>query len=212
MTKVFCIGANKTGTTSLAAFFRAHGYTVGDQAAGELLFTDRAAPDYGERVIALAATAGFFQDLPFSGDDAYTFLAEAYPRAKFILTKRSSAEVWYRSLTEYHAKKFGNGTEPPTANMLKKATYRYPGFMWDANRALYPSPPEDPYRKADLTAWYIKRISDVRSFFSAKSGPVGSPGRCLEIDIKDPAAAKKIAEFAGFEPRLPILPHLNRTE
>ncbi len=205
MKKVFCIGANKTGTTSLAAFFRAHGYTVGDQAAGERLFAGRRAPDYRERVIALAATADFFQDLPFSGDDSYTFLAEAYPRAKFILTKRSSADAWYRSLTVYHAKKFGNGTELPTAEMLKKATYRYPGFMWDANRALYPSPPEDPYRKSDLTAWYEDRIKAARNFFSGKE-------RYLEIEIEDPAAAKKIADFAGFEARLPILPHLNRNE
>lgn len=202
MEKIFCIGANKTGTTSLAAFFRAHGYRCGDQAAGERLYTDRASPDYPERLLELTGTADFFQDLPFSGDDAYTFLAEAYPSAKFILTKRSSAEVWYRSLTDFHAQKFGNGTDPPGAVELQKATYRYPGFMWDANRALYASPPDDPYRKSDLIAWYEGRIETARNFFSGKES-------FLEIAIEDPHAAKKIADFAGIECRLPILPHLN---
>ena len=38
--KVFCIGANKTGTTSLGMFFRSINYRIGNQEEGELLLKE----------------------------------------------------------------------------------------------------------------------------------------------------------------------------
>jgi len=200
---VFCIGANKTGTTSLRAFFAAHGYTCGDQAEGERIFAAAYPRGDWQAITEFARTADFHQDLPFSAAGTYRALDEAFPAARFILTRRSSAEEWYESLTRFHAAKFGDGTHPPTADQLKAAAYRYPGFMWDANRALYPSPPEEPYRRDDLIGWYHQHLADARTYFA------GRPN-LLEVEIGDPGATEAIARFAGFEATLP-LPHLNRT-
>jgi len=205
MPKVFCIGANKTGTTSLLDFFRSNGFSCGDQAEGERLFAQCEVPEYRDAVIAFSEKAEFFQDLPFSASDTYKILDEAFEDALFVMTRRSSAEDWYQSLTRFHAVKFGDGIHPPTRTQLKKAVYRYPGFMWDANRALYNSPPDDPYRKTDLIAWYENRLREARAYFRDRDN-------YLEIEISDPDAGKKISEFVGFVPLLPILPHLNRAD
>lgn len=200
---VFCIGANKTGTTSLRAFFAAHGYACGDQAEGERIFAKAYPAGHWEAIVDFARTADFHQDLPFSAAKTYEALDKAFPDARFILTHRNSAAEWYRSLTRFHAVKFGDGTHPPTAAQLKAATYRYPGFMWDANRALYDSPADDPYREEDLTRWYAQHLTDARSYFA------GRPN-LLDINLSASDAAARIAHFAGFEAQVP-LPHLNRT-
>lgn len=200
---VFCIGANKTGTTSLRAFFAAHGYSCGDQAEGERIFARSYPTSDWKAMVDFARTADFHQDLPFSAAKTYEALDKAFPDALFILTHRSSAAEWYRSLTRFHADKFGDGTRPPTAAQLQAATYRYPGFMWEANRALYDSPDGDPYREQDLTRWYDQHLADARTYFA------GRPS-LLDINLSEPNAAERIARFAGFEAQVP-LPHLNRT-
>jgi hypothetical protein len=211
MCKVFCIGANKTGTTSLLEFFRHHGFSCGDQASAELLFVSAYAKKDWAAIIDFAEKADFHQDLPFSAAGTYKPLSIAFPKAHFILSKRRNAEDWYDSLVRFHARKFGDGQHPPTAGQLKAATYRYAGFMWDANRLLYPSPPEAPYQKADLLAWYEQHLHDVRQHFAAMAQRDGGPSRLLEIEIEDLEVAKKIAAFVGFTLQLPILPHVNQS-
>lgn len=210
MRKVFCIGANKTGTTSLLEFFRQHGFTCGDQAEGEALFAKCYAKGAWEEITRFAESCEFYQDLPFSAAQTYRALDAAFPQAKFILTLRRSAEQWHESLVRFHAVKFGDGINPPSRTQLEKATYRYKGFMWDANRALYNSPADDPYHKESLLSWYNKHNQDVISHFSTKYQTKERASKLLQIEIEDPLAAKKIAEFVGFDLRLPILPHLNR--
>jgi hypothetical protein len=202
MTKLFCIGANKTGTTSLRAFFADHGYRCGDQAAGELLMGHYAAGHW-QPIINLAATADFFQDLPFSARHTYRHLAKAYPDARFILTRRDSAETWYHSLVRFHARKFGDGVHPPTAAQLMAAEYRYPGFAWIAHKALYNTPIQDPYHRDTLLRWYYMHCEEVHAFFAP------FPERLLDVAIEDPLAAQKIAIFADLKLQYPTLPHLN---
>jgi len=88
--KVFCIGANKTGTTSLAMFFRSINYKVGNQEEGELLLKEWSIRNFGP-IIELAKTADFFQDIPFSCPYTYQALDMAFPAAKFILSVRDSS-------------------------------------------------------------------------------------------------------------------------
>ncbi len=200
--KVICIGANKTGTTSLNQLFINQGYRCGDQLQGEMLIKHYAAGNW-KPIIDLVATADFFQDLPFSAMHTYKHVAHHYPGAKFILTLRSSADEWYESLLRYHATKFGDGVHAPNKAQLEAATYRYPGFAWDANRALYTSPESDPYHRPTLVAWYENHLAEARVFFAER------PGQFLEIEISDAQAAAKIAFFAGLE-NTTILPHLNK--
>ena len=57
--KVFCVGRNKTGTTSLAALMRELGYEVGEQAPAELLVEDWARGDF-RAIVRLCRRADFF--------------------------------------------------------------------------------------------------------------------------------------------------------
>lgn len=211
MRKVFCIGANKTGTTSLLEFFKYHGYQCGVQSLGEIVFAEAYAKKDWQAIIHFAESATFHQDLPFSAAHTYESLDAAFPDALFILTKRKSAEEWYNSLTRFHAKLFGDGIDPPNSAQLKAAKYRYPGFMWDVNRLLYDTPPNDPYHKPSLIAWYEKHLRDARAYFAQNEAAQNGQANLLEIEISAPDAAEKIADFAGFKCKLPALPHLNRS-
>ena len=57
--KVFCIGLNKTGTTSLEKAMKDFGFLVGDQRQGELLFRDWVKRDF-KRLVKYCKTAVFF--------------------------------------------------------------------------------------------------------------------------------------------------------
>lgn len=90
--KIFCVGRNKTGTTSLQHALLDLGISVGDQRAAEEL----ACRDYhrGEfaGIIAYCRTAQAFQDTPFSYPHTYRHVDAAYPGSRFILSIRDDPE------------------------------------------------------------------------------------------------------------------------
>ena len=124
--KVFCIGFNKTGTTSVKVAFKDLGYRVGNQPVAEGFIADWTRRDFS-RIIDYCNTADAFQDIPFSLPDTYQSLDAAFPESKFILTVRTNADIWYRSLTTFHAQVFGAG-KIPTEDDLARATYRFKGW------------------------------------------------------------------------------------
>ena len=68
--KVFCIGRNKTGTTSLKLALQELGYKMGSQPQGERLIKDWKNNNFSP-IIELAKTADAFQDIPFSYNNTY---------------------------------------------------------------------------------------------------------------------------------------------
>lgn len=65
-TKVFCVGLNKTGTTSWAYAMRELGYIVGSETKATMFFDDWVRKDF-RRIIDYCRTQGqAFQDIPFS--------------------------------------------------------------------------------------------------------------------------------------------------
>lgn len=106
-TKFFCIGRNKTGTTSLMKAFEDLGFIVGDQHAAEVLYDQYFFKNEFEPIVAYCKSAEVFQDVPFSYLNTLRHIDKAYPGSKFILTVRDDAEQWYRSITRFHAKSFG---------------------------------------------------------------------------------------------------------
>ncbi len=87
--KIFCIGRNKTGTTSLHAALIEMGIVVGRQRHAELMIGDWSKRDF-RRLISFCRTAQAFQDIPFSLPYTFQALDMAFPRSKFILTVRES--------------------------------------------------------------------------------------------------------------------------
>src|SRR5207248_6822925 len=114
--KVFCIGQNKTGTTSMAAALAQLGYKVGEQSVAELLIKDWSRRDF-RRIVRYCASADAFQDIPFSLDYTYQAVDCAYPGSKFILTVRSSGDEWYASLIRFHTKIIGKNRLPTAADL-----------------------------------------------------------------------------------------------
>lgn len=96
--KVFCIGAHKTGTTSMERALSVLGLTVCPTEAwwaNPELQSEFYASHYGP-VFDLIAKYDAFQDSPFNHSDFYQALAETYPDARFILTLRDT-DHWVAS-------------------------------------------------------------------------------------------------------------------
>ena len=81
--KIFGIGNNKTGTTSLSKAMSKLGYKVGNQKIAELLHKDWAQRNFTP-IIEYCKTAEFFQDVPFSKPFTFIVLDQAFPNSKFI--------------------------------------------------------------------------------------------------------------------------------
>src|SRR5690554_2768849 len=136
--KIFCIGRNKTGTTSLEAALNELGYKMGDQSSGEALLEDYKNRNW-KPIVDFCKTAEAFQDVPFSWPYTWLILHFHFPEAKFILTIRDE-EQWYNSLVRFHSKLFSNGKNPPNNKELQDAVYHRKGFMWETNRVVWQTP------------------------------------------------------------------------
>lgn len=64
--KFFCIGRNKTGTTSLKSAFEDLGYPVGNQRKAEILTGKYYFEGNFQPIVDYCKTAQVFQDVPFS--------------------------------------------------------------------------------------------------------------------------------------------------
>jgi hypothetical protein len=64
--KVFCIGRNKTGTTSMAKLFKQLSLDVGPQRKFEKLFRDWKNGDFDKIIDEVKYSGIAFQDIPFS--------------------------------------------------------------------------------------------------------------------------------------------------
>ena len=202
--KIFCVGLNKTGTTSLKKEMEIQEYTVGNQRTAELLFDDWVKRDF-KRIIRYCHTAEFFQDVPFSYP--YTFMAmdQAFPGSKFILTTRDSAEEWYNSLIRFHGKLWGNGNVPPTTEDLKNATYLYKGSPYYTRFRVHNISEDDPYKKDVMIEYYNTHTKIVTDYFRHR------PGDLLVINLKNPEDYSKFCNFIGCKPTNEGFPWENKT-
>ena len=202
--KIFCVGANKTGTTSLARVFMDLGYVIGNQHQAELLLEDWVRGDYSG-LTAYCRTAQFFQDVPFSLPGTYRVVDETFPGSRFILTVRDSAEQWYQSLVSYHSQLWANGRIPPTREDLQNATYIYKGRPWVINRLLFKTPEDDPYHKETLIAQYQQHNEDVLQYFKNRKDDL------LVLNVAGKDSALNLFRFLKVPPLYTDFPWLNRT-
>jgi len=202
--KIFCIGKNKTGTTSMARLFRELGIRVGPQREAEKLTDEWTKKKYDSLVEYIRYRGVAFQDIPFSLPGTYKMLDKNFPDAKFILTVRDSPEAWYDSLTRFHSKLFGNGKLPTKAD-LQNATYLRKGWAWEINRLLHDTPEEAPYQRDVLIRDYIEYNSAVREYFKHR------PEKLLVVNLKDSDAAERICTFLNTSKHINKVPWENKT-
>jgi hypothetical protein len=97
--KVFGIGLNKTGTKTLARYLRQLGYRHRSYDSNNVYESpsfDLYAAGETEALLSIADEFDSAEDWPWPL--LFRDLDKRYPTAKFVLTVRSSAERWFRSL------------------------------------------------------------------------------------------------------------------
>lgn len=200
--KVFIIGRNKTGTTSLKNVFESLGYKIGDQATAELFIDDYADRNF-DNILAYCDSAEVFQDAPFSWPDTYKYVFKKYPNAKYILLERETSEIWFDSLTRFHSKIVNDGN-PINADSLKNHTYRRKGFLWQAQQVVYGVDEVTLYDKTLYMKNYEDYNAEVKDFFASNEN-------FLNLTLSDPDATDRLAHFLNMKPSDIKIPHLNKS-
>ncbi len=202
--KVFCIGCNKTGTTSVEKALKDLGYSLGDIPTGELLLDAYAERDF-KTIIEFCKTADAFQDAPFSFHFTFMALDMAFPNSKFILTIRDSDEQWYNSMTKFHAKMHTTTGKIPTEEDLKNAVYRYKGFPWEVRQKIYGiKSGQDVYDKKTFIDYYNDHNKMVMEYFRYRDN-------LLVLNLTEDDAYQKFCKFLGKTPKYDTFPWENKT-
>ena len=161
--KIFCIGLGKTGTTTFGASMTKLGYRHHPTVCSYGLACYRSGQL--DRLFALTKGYDSFDDFPWPL--AYRELAEHFPDALFVLTVRSSAEKWYKSLCRHYDR-----TGPTLA---KRLAYGH----------------SSPYNDPDgHHQFYLRHISDVEDYFSGSD-------RLLKLCWEEGDGWAKIGAFLG---------------
>tara|TARA_R110002096_G_scaffold76999_5_gene181653 strand:+ start:3862 stop:4533 length:672 start_codon:yes stop_codon:yes gene_type:complete len=202
--KIFCIGFNKTGTTSLKVLFAKLGFVVGEQREAESLLSEIQMGNY-EGLLRHIKKAQFFQDYPFSTPNTYKVLDEKYPNAKFILSVRDSPEAWYNSLVKFHSLKFNNGNFP-TVKSLKEGDYIYKGWIWEFLSQVYGfEEDKDLYNKAFLINLYLNHIDEVKEYFK------GREDKLIVINLQDEGGVENLFQFLNIKASISEFPWVNKS-
>lgn len=180
--KVFGIGLNKTGTSSLRVALELLGYRVCGPRK-DLLKAMRKGDFSGFDPVVEAFDA--FEDVPWPL--AFEYLYGRYgSNSKFVLTTRSSPERWFRSI-ENHARTSGLMSQ---TWLLTYGTYRPFG------------------RERAYIEFYESHNARVRDFFARR----GEQHRLLELCFEQGQTWRELCTFLGEPvPDLPF-PHANRTD
>jgi len=203
--KIFGIGNNKTGTTSLKTAMDELGFVIGYQREAEKMMEDWAKRDFN-RIVEYCKFAQFFQDVPFSRPYTYVVLDHEFPGSKFILTVRDSPNQWYNSLTKYHARKYGKDGRIPTKEDLQQATYVEKGWKWRINRMSYKTPEDDPFNKEILLHYYNDYNKNVKEYFRHR------PDDLLVLNVAEENAYQKLCDFLAIKPIGDSFPWKNKTK
>ncbi len=201
--KVFCIGRNKTGTTTIEQVLKSFGYKLGDQGQAELFTNDWKYRNF-KNVIKFCKKYDAFQDVPFSHDFTFQAIDTAFPNSKFILTIRNNANEWFDSLTRFHTKIVNKG-RLPTAEDLKEFPYRHKGWLWNQFTSVYGDDESILYDRHTYTTHYNNHNNRIREYFRHR------PQDLLVINIADPTSMEDLCDFLGFDFTDQEMPHLNQS-
>lgn len=203
-TKIFCIGYNKTGTTSLGKALYELGIIIAPQKPAEILINDWGDDEY-KNIIKFCKEYQCFQDVPFSLTDSYKYLDKAFPNSKFILTVRDTPDQWYNSIRNFHSKLFGTGGHPPTKEDLLTANYVYSGWMWDFMKIGYGVLDGDVYNKTLLVNSYNLHNESAKDYFKGKSN------QYIEINLSERESYKRLCDFLNIQSVKTEFPSVNKT-
>jgi hypothetical protein len=185
--KIFVIGMNKTGTTSVKVALQQANVLCGPQSQHERLFPDWAQRRF-DRIIDLCRYYEAFQDIPFSLPFTYQALDQAFPDARFILSVRDSAEQWYDSLVRFHTCVLFGG-HPPSWPLIDGHDYAYPGALAECSRSYWRWQDFGLYQRDRAIALYERHNDNVREYF------YGREGQLLVLNLSEPESYARFAAF-----------------
>jgi hypothetical protein len=200
--KIFCIGYNKTGTTSLERLMNNNNINSAPQKPFECNMESYFYKNYSTFVNMIKDDYhkyDFFQDIPFSLPNFYKVLDEEFDDAKFILTVRDNEDEWYDSLIRFYKKVFVNFDTP------KKISYTYEGLIYKILTLAWNSKKDNPYDEKLLKESYLKHIKDVKEYFKDKNN-------LLIINLSQNNVIEKIENYLNIELKNKEIPHLNKTK
>ena len=163
-TKIFGIGANKTGTTSLKTAMKELNFTVGNQRVAKKHVMEWSKRDFNG-IIKFCKTAQFFQDVPYSYPYTYIALDQAFPNSKFILTIRDNPEQWYNSVVNYIGKKWASDGKMATKEDLQNAMYIRKGWLWESMQLVREIDENDIFNKDQVIQRYLDHNKNVIEYF-----------------------------------------------
>lgn len=202
--KVFCIGLNKTGTTTLKFSLGELGYRVGNERVAKGLLDAWASRNF-DPIIEYCDSADAFQDSPFSFPFTYVALDQAFPGGKFILSVRNNADEWVDSIIRFHGKLWADG-RVPTKFDLMNAVNVTKGRPWKVNRLLFDTPEEDPYNRKILKDFYHNHIRMVEYYFKKRENDL------LKINLANKESYRVMCEFLGKTQQREEFPVLNQSK
>ena len=202
--KFFCIGLNKTGTTSLESAFKDLGFLVDDQNKAHRLMYNYEKREFSE-IVKYCKVSEVFQDAPFSMKYTYMFLEQAYPKAKFILSIRDSAEQWYESLIRFHSKLFGLNGRIPTKEDLENAQRPHGRNPYMNLKMRFGTPDDDIYHRETLINYYDSHNTDVVNYFRVLKE------KLLVINLKETTSYQRFCSFVGAKPIGDSFPWVNKS-
>lgn len=203
--KIFCIGLNKTGTTTLNKALQDLGVVVARESAAKPLFDDWVKRDF-TNIVKFCKNAQAFQDSPFSFPYTYIILNQYFPDSKFVLTVRDDDEQWYKSITSFHSKLWGGGDGvPPSKDELLNAINSTKGRPWYVNRQLFNTPEDEPYQKESLLKFYNEYNDSVKEYFK------NIPDKLLVINVSESDSYKKLLDFLDMKSDRDSFPWENKT-
>jgi hypothetical protein len=190
--KIFCIGRNKTGTTSLQSALIQLGYRVGVQRDAELLVEEWGKRNF-QKLIQYCHTADAFQDVPFSYHYTFQAMDTAFPESKFILSVRDSDEQWYQSVVRFHTMRLEQRIgfrRAPTLEDIKQDPYIKPGWIW-RNRELTGIVGVEAFPEGPLKHYYNRHNEIVVDYFRNR------PGDLLVLNLSENDSMQHLCEFLG---------------
>lgn len=213
--KVFGIGANKTGTSSLGTVFHILGLKLSPQHEGEL-YGVQAQKGNLRPLVEYVSQYDAFQDAPFSMKGTYAQMDALFPDSKFILTFREP-EAWFDSLHSFHKKILRVAeNEAITKKSMAAKPYLYEGYLEYIHELTWLIDVDDTlawkkdwslaYKREQYIRVYMERNRQIIQYFSER------PDDLLVIDITAEKDTKKIVDFLKLPPQLVTnMPHKNKT-
>ena len=187
--KIFVIGSNKTGTTSLTKSLNMLGYNVCPEycySPNSNILRNFQLGNY-EKLFYLVNQYDAFEDRPWNHTDFYKLLDNKYPNSKFILTIRDT-DKWVNSV-----KKWGNKiglVNPKFYTIVSQTCYGVDDYL--SNEDI-------------MMSKYNERNLEIIDYFKDKNN-------LLIINVEDGVGWEKLCPFLKCKTPNKPFPHLNKNK